>query len=132
MVKDAQQHGKTDLDVVFIGDSIIERWNGTKGLGNVMLPDFRAVFTKKFTKAGGGSFEGLALGSGGDTVRLNQWNFSMEYRAFVSWLTSIWPASHCIFYPIVYRLGTQLALAFATWNDGTSASQSLAHLDWIE
>lgn len=59
---------KTPLDLVFLGDSIIERWNGTTAMGTERLPgDIRSAFESHFTKAGGGFFEGLALGSSNDT-----------------------------------------------------------------
>jgi hypothetical protein len=68
MVKDAHQAPK-DLDIVFLGDSIIERWNGTKSWGTHTIAGMRTVFEKRFTRAGGGSLEGIALGSSGDVVR---------------------------------------------------------------
>jgi lysophospholipase L1-like esterase len=52
---------------VMLGDSITERWNGTRHLGTVVLPENRQVFNSFFTKSGGGSVDGLALGTSGDT-----------------------------------------------------------------
>ena len=68
MVRDAKLAPK-ELDIVMLGDSIIERWNGTKSMGSEVIPDMRNPFIRRFTRAGGGSFEGLALGCAGDTVR---------------------------------------------------------------
>lgn len=50
-----------NLDLVMIGDSLIENWNGTS------KPAQRQLFEGLFTFKGGGSLEGMALGSGGDT-----------------------------------------------------------------
>lgn len=69
MVKDARQAPR-DLDIVFLGDSMIERWNGTRNMGQQSIPGMRKVFAERFTVKGGGTFEGLALGSSGDTVSL--------------------------------------------------------------
>lgn len=59
------------LDIVFIGDSFVERWNGTRSLGQEVIPGMRTPFEKRFTRTGGGAFEGIALGSSGDTVSCN-------------------------------------------------------------
>jgi lysophospholipase L1-like esterase len=59
----------TTLDVVFLGDSLIERLNGTQVLGTLVKPAMRQVFEAHFTKEGGGTLEGLALGTDADTVR---------------------------------------------------------------
>ena len=69
MVQDARRAPK-DLDLVFIGDSITERWNGTRSWGTESIPGMRKAFEARFTKKGGGTFEAIALGSAGDTVRL--------------------------------------------------------------
>ncbi len=54
---------------MFLGDSIVERWNGTNDLGTKVLPgNMRDPFEKYFTTKGGGQLEGLALGSSIDTV----------------------------------------------------------------
>ena len=70
MVKDAHM-APLDLDIVFLGDSITERWNGTDHMGTTTIPGMRKVFESKFTKKGGGDYEGLALGSAADTVRFD-------------------------------------------------------------
>ena len=68
MVYDAL-HAHPNLDLVMLGDSIMERWNGTRGLGTETVPGAKEMFFKYFTRAHGGHLEGLALGSSGDTVR---------------------------------------------------------------
>jgi len=60
-------HAPQNLDIVLFGDSIIERWNGTRHMGTVPLEGYREVFERKFKKKSGGKVEGLALGSSGDT-----------------------------------------------------------------
>ena len=60
-------------DVVFYGDEVTEGWNG-RWLGRSMIPPTDAaqisqLFNETFTKAGGGEFEGIALGVMGDVVR---------------------------------------------------------------
>ena len=70
--KDMVQHAiqaKHDLDLVMIGDSIIERWNGTRHLGSIQEPGMRHV-----TKKTGGSLEAIALGSAGDTSQNLLWH----------------------------------------------------------
>lgn len=66
MITAAKQAPK-QLDIVFLGDAIVERWNGTKAMGTQELPGIRGAWESHFTKAGGGHFEGLALGSSNDT-----------------------------------------------------------------
>jgi hypothetical protein len=61
------------LDVVFLGDDLVEMWTGL-GL-NVPLADpngqeIQKIFNRTFTKAGGGALDGLAMGIRGDSVRL--------------------------------------------------------------
>jgi lysophospholipase L1-like esterase len=70
MVKDARD-APSNLDIVFLGDSITERWNGTRNYGTETIDGMRHAFETRFTKKGGGVFEGLALGSSGDTVSAN-------------------------------------------------------------
>ena len=69
LVRSAQS-ASSDLDVVILGDSITENLNGTKLQGAIQLPKaYREHFCSFFTKEGGGTLAGLALGGGGDTVR---------------------------------------------------------------
>lgn len=66
-----------EVDIVFLGDSITEEWNGRwygknqETLGEDFeksdLNEINTVFTSKFKKAGGGSLEAVALGIAGDT-----------------------------------------------------------------
>lgn len=67
MVYDAKK-APNDLDIVFVGDSITERWNGTAALGTKVIDSTKRAFRKRFTKKYGGKLEGIALGSAGDTV----------------------------------------------------------------
>jgi len=66
MVYDAKK-APNDLDIVFVGDSITERWNGTAALGTKVIDSTKRAFRKRFTKKYGGKLEGIALGSAGDT-----------------------------------------------------------------
>ena len=68
MVEKMQSIPRTDLDVVFFGDSITERWMGLKAMGNVQKPEFRHVFEAYFKKSKGGLLKGEAFGTGGDTA----------------------------------------------------------------
>lgn len=85
MVNDAKKAPK-NLDIVFVGDAVIERWNGTKNLGTEVIPKMREPFQQRFTKSGGGHLEGLALGSSSDTVRQLVVQQSMDglYLLYVS------------------------------------------------
>lgn len=70
LVNDAKK-APSNLDIVFLGDEVVELWNGTKNLGSTVIPGMREPFEQRFTKAGGGdrALAGLALGSSVDTVR---------------------------------------------------------------
>lgn len=86
----AAKNAPSNLDIVLLGDNMIERWNGTHTMGTQALTDEREVFEHKFTKRGGGRLEGLALGTSGDTVRyLNYkaWNsiLSKTINSMKSW-----------------------------------------------
>lgn len=63
-----------DLDVVFLGDSIIEHWNGTKFWGRRLMPEKREEFERKFSKAKGAKLEGIALGAAQDLVQNLNWH----------------------------------------------------------
>lgn len=63
---------KKKYDVVFYGDEVTEGWNG-RWLGRSMIPptyatQVRHFFNESFTRAGGGDFDGVALGIMGDVV----------------------------------------------------------------
>jgi hypothetical protein len=69
LVKMAQSAPKL-LDIVFVGDAIVERWQGTADLGATVLPDeMKQPFQSRFIKKNGADLEGLALGASSDTVR---------------------------------------------------------------
>lgn len=57
------------LDVVLLGDSITEHWNG-RDMGVYRPKDYNVslVFEQLFQKKNGSSVEGLALGIAGDRV----------------------------------------------------------------
>lgn len=59
----------SQLDVVFLGDSITEHWNG-RDMGELRDKDHNVsvVFDELFNKDNGASLEGLALGVAGDRV----------------------------------------------------------------
>jgi len=59
---------KEPYDVVFLGDSITEQWNGHQyGLGKSKLKGVKSAFDKLFRKENGAEVDGLALGIAGDT-----------------------------------------------------------------
>ena len=68
LVKEANRNGS--LDLVLLGDSLIEMWNGTSMFGKVAFPKIRLVFDSLFTRTGGGSLDAIALGTAADKVRL--------------------------------------------------------------
>lgn len=56
-----------DLDVVMIGDSIVEHWEGKDmGISEPSLRRDHEVFEELFTRHGGGKIDGMAHGIGGD------------------------------------------------------------------
>ena len=58
-----------DLDVVFLGDSITEGWNGkVYGQYSPRLDGVNDVFKSLFSTEMGGEVDGIALGIAGDTV----------------------------------------------------------------
>lgn len=64
-----------DLDVVFLGDSITEAWNGTKWMGTIELEaGFKQVWDQYFNLEAGGKLEGLALGASGDQAPHLLWH----------------------------------------------------------
>ena len=57
------------LDVVFLGDSITELWHGRMiGQAKSGAEGNPAIFRQYFTRQGGGSIEGLALGIANDKI----------------------------------------------------------------
>lgn len=60
------------LDVVFLGDDLVEVWNGlglNVPVGRPNGAEIQKLWNATFTKAGGGKLDGLALGIMGDSVR---------------------------------------------------------------
>lgn len=56
-----------NLDVVLIGDSIVEHWEGKDmGISEPTLHRDHEVFEELFTRHGGGQIDGMAHGIGGD------------------------------------------------------------------
>ena len=68
MVDSARRAPLRGLDVVLLGDSMVERWNGTRSLGQEEIENGRESLERFFTKQGGGSLEGMALGAETDTT----------------------------------------------------------------
>ena len=56
------------LDVVFLGDSITECWNGLHFGRPESFCDASNVFNSVLTRAGGGAIDAVALGIAGDRV----------------------------------------------------------------
>lgn len=61
------KNAPADLDIVFLGDDTIEQLSGTRNLGGEMVEGMEEYFDRTFKKKNGGKFNGLALGSSGDT-----------------------------------------------------------------
>ena len=81
----------TKLDVVMIGDSIIERWNGTRTAEEQLADDGHVnVFEQYFTRHGGGSLDGIALGTSGDTSNNLLWHLSHGLLDIAELQPSVW------------------------------------------
>ena len=63
-------HSDSNLDVVFLGDSIIEQFSGTAGMGVETVEGRKAAFDRRFSKHAGGKMEGKAFGTAQDVVSL--------------------------------------------------------------
>jgi len=77
----AANHSADPLDLVLIGDSIVERWNGTAALGSAARPEFRKVADKYFNERSGGnsssrSINAVLLGAAGDTTHSLLWRIT--------------------------------------------------------
>jgi lysophospholipase L1-like esterase len=68
-----KQKQQQQPEIVWIGDSIVERWNGTKIMGSIQAPEFRTVF-ETFFDSPTAPYKGLALGSAGDTCTELLWH----------------------------------------------------------
>ncbi|GKY93333.1 hypothetical protein MPSEU_000300900 [Mayamaea pseudoterrestris] len=88
--KQATQLPNSKLDLVMIGDSIIERWNGTRSMGQQLAADFVPVFDQYFTKHGGGSLDAIALGSSGDTSNNLLWHLSHGLMDITELQPAVW------------------------------------------
>lgn len=63
------------LDVVFLGDDLVEMWAGLGLNVPLAIPngqEIQKIFNRTFTKAGGGALDGMAMGIRGDSVRVSQ------------------------------------------------------------
>ena len=69
----AQKQHEGPYDVVLLGDSITEHWIGAD-LGTYLdhWAPINDVFEAHFNKEAGGMVDGLALGIGGDRVRIGE------------------------------------------------------------
>jgi lysophospholipase L1-like esterase len=67
---------KDDLDVILLGDSILERWNGTRHLGRDDLsPEYRASWASFFDRRmHDAPLSGLVLGTAGDVTTELLWH----------------------------------------------------------
>jgi len=63
-----------NIQVVFLGDSIMERWGGTRFQGTRPRSGYREEFEKRFSKATGASIEGRVFGSAQDTSQHLLWH----------------------------------------------------------
>lgn len=78
------------IDLVMIGDSIIERWNGTRSMGQQLADEFLPVFEQYFIKHGGSDLEAIALGSSGDTSNNLLWHLSNGILDIKELQPSVW------------------------------------------
>ena len=102
------------VDVVFLGDSITERWRETEyGTPASSALGSAEIFDSFFSKDKGGEYSGLALGISGDTVRRSQPNPSQSFSCF---LTGI------VFVPVTYA-----SLETTEWGNSCQ-SQSICFL----
>jgi len=73
LVDQATSTSTTNLDVLFLGDSIMERWRGSMFAGKTAAPAYAQVFRQYFSKPQGESgtnhntLQGAAFGGSGDT-----------------------------------------------------------------
>lgn len=79
LVQTAETLRTRNLDVMFLGDSIIEQWNGTRQLSKGTLLENRESFERKFSKSHGAQLEGLPMGAAGDTIQNLRWHVLNGY-----------------------------------------------------
>ena len=113
LVLTANQYGASSstnrLDIVFLGDAIVERWQGTSDLGlTILAKDMKEPFQSRFVKKNGADLEGVALGASSDTVSL----CLCKNRGSLSfWVT------HLVENLPVCVVGTQFVMAHSKRND---------------
>lgn len=116
----------TKLNVVMIGDSITERWQGT-GMARLKFPDFIPVYQDLFQSNNDASIQGLALGISGDRVR------AKRYIQKTIWL--IWSRSHQNRFIYMYILVSAIVVSIATWCITARVeikSASMVVVDWYQ
>lgn len=67
----------SSLDVLLIGDSITERWRGTRMFGQYILPEETnalETFQSFFNQTAGGKINGCAVGASGDITTETLWH----------------------------------------------------------
>jgi len=65
------------LDAIFLGESIVEEWQGKKmGKEYAEFENAKVSFQNNFNVTSGGNFSGIPLGINGDTVRRNSCQFT--------------------------------------------------------
>jgi lysophospholipase L1-like esterase len=83
---------QSNVDVVLIGDSIVEHWEGKDmGINEPALHRDHEVFEELFSKKGGGEIEGMAHGIGGDRCsnllwRLQNGEMPLNFEPKVWWV----------------------------------------------
>mmetsp|Transcript_13691 Transcript_13691/g.31828 ORF Transcript_13691/g.31828 Transcript_13691/m.31828 type:complete len:205 (+) Transcript_13691:379-993(+) len=90
------ENASQQTDVVFLGDSITERFLGTD------LEELRGrhrdkvqAFQELFTRAGGGTVDGVPLGISGDRVRRRRTAYQVSANTHLSHPTSVLPLLCC-------------------------------------
>lgn len=65
---------KDYVDIVFLGENIVEAWAGRSvSFNSTFASDVKEKFDKKFSKKNGGKFNGVPLGIAGDTTSNVLW-----------------------------------------------------------
>jgi lysophospholipase L1-like esterase len=86
------QEAQSNVDVVLIGDSIVEHWEGKDmGINEASLHPDHEVFEELFSKKGGGQIDGMAHGIGGDRCsnllwRLQNGEMPLNFEPKVWWI----------------------------------------------
>eukprot|EP00977_Amphora_coffeiformis_P004484 scaffold965_cov158-Amphora_coffeaeformis.AAC.8 len=94
IVKALEEDPSSDVDIAFVGESIVEemdgRWMGMERGGN--LATLKQIFDSHFNKKKGGQLNGVALGIAGDTspnvlFRLMHGEMSQKLHPKIYWLS---------------------------------------------